>query len=309
MARVIEKNREMSDSLCLDESVYSQRARYFDAGAFFKANFPPIIASSFVSERDEAFDSETGTKLLLVDQSDKMNLSFPATTPLVLAAYARIRAGDSLVHNPCASTVFGFVIEGKGYTTQEKDRLDWSAGDAFCLPGGVPISYVAGDEDSVIWLVSNEPQFAFERCSPPQISSSLVKATHFPAIAMERELGMLVNRRQGDGGLAVILSSENLEKSRNISPSLTLSMNQLLAGTVQPPHRHNSVAVSLIVNGPNCYSMVDGVKNEWLPWATVVTPPGSVHSHHNDGTNGAHWLIVQDGGLYNHCRTMGFSPS
>jgi gentisate 1,2-dioxygenase len=38
----------------------------------------------------------------------------------------------------------------------------------------------------------------------------------------------------------------------------------------------------------------------------MVTPPGSVHSHHTAGTRPAHWLIVQDGGFYYHCRTMGF---
>ncbi len=297
------------DPLAIDGSVYSGRARYFDAEAFFNAKFPPITAKSFIAERDEAFDPGIGTKLLLVDQSKAMNLCFPATTPLVLAAYARIRAGEVLTHEPCASTVFGFVIKGNGYTIQEKDKIDWTRGDAFCLPGGVPISYVSGCEDSVLWLVSNEPQFAFERCAPPKISASFVKATHFPGTEIERQLVGLVNGEHGEGGLAVILSSEKLEKSRNISPSLTLSMNQLRAGAVQPPHRHNSVAVSLIVNGPNCYSMVDGAKNDWLPWSTVVTPPGSVHSHHNDGTNGAHWLIVQDGGLHNHCRTMGYSAS
>ena len=86
-------------------------------------------------------------------------------------------------------------------------------------------------------------------------------------------------------------------------------MNQLRAGEAQPPHRHNSVAVSLIVNGPDCYSMIDGDKKSWLPWSTTITGPGSVHSHHNDGVNQATWLIVQDGGLYYHCRTMGFSYS
>ena len=86
-------------------------------------------------------------------------------------------------------------------------------------------------------------------------------------------------------------------------------MNQLRAGGAQPPHRHNSVAVSLIVDGPKGYSMVDGIRKDWEPWVTIVTPPESVHSHHNDSSSQASWLIVQDGGLYYHCRTMGFSYS
>ena len=86
-------------------------------------------------------------------------------------------------------------------------------------------------------------------------------------------------------------------------------MNQLPPGGAQPPHRHNSVAVSLVVDAPQCYSMVDGIQKNWEPWATLITPPESVHSHHNGGTEQANWLIVQDGGLYYHCRTMGFSYS
>jgi hypothetical protein len=32
----------------------------------------------------------------------------------------------------------------------------------------------------------------------------------------------------------------------------------------------------------------------------------SVHSHHNGGNEQAMFLIVQDGGLFYHARTMGF---
>tara|TARA_B100000029_G_scaffold515150_1_gene620858 strand:- start:2034 stop:2963 length:930 start_codon:yes stop_codon:yes gene_type:complete len=309
VVKIAERQERAAAESGSGETTYSQRARYFDAGAFFKAGLSPIPAAGFVAERDKAFDPGTGTKLILVDQGKAMNIDFPATTPLILAAYARVQAGDVLTYNPCASTIFGFVIKGDGQLLQNKDKIGWATGDIFCLPGGVPISFASGDEDSILWLVSNEPQFSFERCGPPEISSSLVKATHFPANDIGSELGRLAGREYDEGGSAVILSSEGLEQGRALSPTLTLSMNQLRAGANQPPHRHNSVAVSLIVNGANCYSMVDGVKMDWLPWSTVVTPPGSVHSHHNEDGHGAHWLIVQDGGLYNHCRTMGFSPA
>ncbi len=39
----------------------------------------------------------------------------------------------------------------------------------------------------------------------------------------------------------------------------------------------------------------------------MITPPAAMHSHHNEGDELALFLIVQDGGLYYHCRTMGFS--
>jgi gentisate 1,2-dioxygenase len=52
--------------------------------------------------------------------------------------------------------------------------------------------------------------------------------------------------------------------------------------------------------------MIDGERKDWAPWATTITPPVSAHSHHNDGDRLAKFLIVQDGGLYYHARTMGF---
>jgi gentisate 1,2-dioxygenase len=52
--------------------------------------------------------------------------------------------------------------------------------------------------------------------------------------------------------------------------------------------------------------MIDGERKDWAAWATTITPPTSVHSHHNDGAERALFLIVQDGGLYYHARAMGF---
>jgi gentisate 1,2-dioxygenase len=39
----------------------------------------------------------------------------------------------------------------------------------------------------------------------------------------------------------------------------------------------------------------------------LITPPAHLHSHHNEGRERATFLIVQDGGLHYHTRTMGFS--
>jgi gentisate 1,2-dioxygenase len=67
------------------------------------------------------------------------------------------------------------------------------------------------------------------------------------------------------------------------------------------------VAVTLIVRGERCHSTVDGARVDWQQHAVVITPPGDMHSHHNEGGEMALFLIVQDGGLHYHTRTMGFS--
>lgn len=292
------------------QDVYARRARYFDSGNAFNLEYAEVPAAAFAAERDRALDPATGTALILCDQSAALGLDYPATSPLVLAAYARVRAGETLQLDPRATTVLGFVIAGSGSVQQGGDLIEWSRGDAFSLPGGVPLKlFSSANEDAVVWIVTNEPQLAFERCAPPAAAEALVEAAHFPAATIHAELDQARARLQGQAevaGLAVVFSSAGLEPRRNISPTLTLAMNQLPPGGYQVPHSHNSVAVSLVVDGERCYSKVDGARKDWSPYITTVTPAKSVHSHHNDGAKHANWLIVQDGGLYYHCRTMGF---
>jgi gentisate 1,2-dioxygenase len=107
-------------------------------------------------------------------------------------------------------------------------------------------------------------------------------------------------------GLALILSHTRQARLRNVLPTLTLAMNQLPPRDFQRPHRHNSAAITLNIRCQGCYSMVGGRRIDWQPYAVMVTPPGEVHSHHNEGDLTMTCLIVQDGGLYHHCRTMGF---
>jgi len=292
-----------------EQTPYTRRARYFDSGNAFNIVYPDVPAASFVAERDAALDPATGTRLIRCDQSAAMGLPFPATSPLVLASYARIRAGESLTVDQRASVVLAYVIEGSGRALQGSDAISWSAGDVFSLPGGQPIELASAERDSVLWLVTNEPELAFERLAPPAAGQSLIEPTHFPSAAIAEQLDVARARLKGQrvAGLAVVFASEQLEDRRNISPSLTLAMNQLGPGEVQIAHRHNAVAVSLAITGDRCYSMVDKTRKDWQPFVTMVTPPGSVHSHHNNGRAAANWLIVQDGGLHYHCRTMGFS--
>lgn len=296
-------------TLADQQTTYTRRARYFDSGNAFNIVYPDVPAASFVGERDAALDAATGTRLIHCDQRAAMGLSFPATSPLVLASYARVRAGESLTFEPRASVVLSYVIEGSGRALQGSESISWSAGDVFTLPGGQSIELESAERDSVLWVVTNEPELAFERLAPPAIGQSLVEPTHFPSASISEQLDVARARLKGQrvAGLAVVFASEQLEDRRNISPSLTLAMNQLGPGEIQVAHRHNAVAVSLAITGDRCYSMVNGTRKDWQSYVTMVTPPGSMHSHHNTGNATANWLIVQDGGIHYHCRTMGFS--
>jgi gentisate 1,2-dioxygenase len=290
------------------DTPYTRRARYFDSGNAFALKYPPVPCHQFLAERDRALDPATGTAVIPLDLSDRLGTDFPATTPLILTRYLRVRAGDMLRTQLKASGELYYVIEGSGETRNGADRIAWGPGDVFCLPGGGESTHGAGDADCVLWLITNEPELAFEHLEPPRPDNAVTAPVHYPAAEIAHQLKRVGEKLKGQraAGLALVFSSAEQARSRNVLPTLTLAVNQLPPGDFQRPHRHNSVAVTLCIQGRRCYSLIGGERVDWQAHAVIVTPPGDVHSHHNDGDQQMTCLIVQDGGLYYHCRTMGF---
>ena len=284
------------------------RARFFNTGNAFNVRLPPVPDHSFTAEPGIALDPRTPTGLIPCDISPVLETGFPATTPLVLARYAKIRAGGTLSTDFAASGVIAYVIQGSGTTSCGSERVVWNAGDLFILPGGVAASHTAADADAVLWIVTNEPQLAFENLRPPVPGQAPTDIVHYTGAEIMRQIDLLydVGRTEEIAGSALIFSAERQEATRNILPTLTVAMNSLPGGVTQRPHRHNAVAVMLIIHGDRCYSVIDGRRKDWAPWATTISPPVAVHSHHNGGNERALFLIVQDGGIFYHARAMGF---
>ena len=283
-------------------SVAQARARFFNSGNAFNVKLPEVPANCFVPPPD-GFSG-----VLDCDQSEAMACDFTATTPLMLARYVGLVAGGVLPLEVRASASVWYVISGGGRLDGAGEGFTFGAGDVFLLPGATDYRLEALGGDVLLWTVGNEPQLAFERAQPAKQQDATVDVVHYPAAEIERQLGLILSlgTRDETSGRALIFSSDRQAAARNLTPTLTLSLNTLTPHTYQRPHRHNSTAVTLVVQGDACHSMVDGVRCAWQPWATLVTPPGAPHSHHNEGLQGARFLIVQDGGLHYHTRTMGF---
>ena len=290
------------------ETPAQARGRFFNTGNAFNVILPVVPDHIFAAEPQRALDPATPTGLIPCDLSKALGCGFPATSPLVLARYARIKANETLHTDFAASGIIAYVIAGQGTTEGGGATIAWDAGDLLILPGGQPFAHTAATSDAVLWLVTNEPLLAFEKLRPPAPGTAPTEIVHFKADEIQRQIALIhqVGRDEGIAGSALIFSSEGQEATRNIMPTLTVAMNSLPAGAVQRPHRHNAVAVSLVIRGDRCFSVMDGKRKDWAPWATTVTPPVSVHSHHNDGASQAMFLIVQDGGLFHHARAMGF---
>ncbi len=288
------------------------RARYFNTGNAFDIRLSPVPDQIFTAEAARALHPDAPTGFIACDNSAALGCAFPATSPLVLARYASIRPGETLSSLFAASSVIVYVIAGQGTTRFDTDEIAWGPGDIIVLPGGMEHRHRStGDQTAVLWVVTNEPLLAFEHLRPPEGGNAVSEPVHYTAEEMNRQIDLIhkVGRDESIAGSALILSSDrpDAEARRNALPTLTIAMNSLDPGTVQRSHRHSAVAISLVIEGDNCFSTIDGKRKDWAPWATTVTPPTSFHSHHNEGDKRAYFLIIQDGGLFYHTRAMGFA--
>ena len=88
------------------------------------------------------------------------------------------------------------------------------------------------------------------------------------------------------------------------------------AGAIQAPHRHQSVALDLIVESPpGCYTLVGTELDasgqirhprriDWESGGVFITPPGHWHSHVNTSQQPARLLPIQDAGLHTYLRSL-----
>ncbi|WP_454688825.1 cupin domain-containing protein [Achromobacter aloeverae] len=289
------------------------RARYFNSANAFNIHLDPVPARIFTEPAaaalaDEGAVGPSASAFFACDQSAQLGCPWPATTPFMLARYARIAPGASLDADFAASGSIWYVIAGRGQArhTGGAEVLDWSSGDVFYLPAGAATLRAEGPRSAVLWLVTDEPLLAYHGLRAARPGDAPV---HFKSADIVAEIDRIHGSvpDAGTSGLAVVFSSEAMQARRNLMPALTLSLNTLPPGCAQAPHRHNSAALTLIVAGEDCHSRVDGQDCPWSGWATLVTPAGAPHSHHNNGPRRADFLIVQDGGLYYEARTMGFA--
>jgi len=287
------------------EDRYVRRGRlYAPAKGKPDRPLPRITPRVFLAERDRAFAPDAPTGAVLVDNRAALALEYPATTPVMLARYVVVRAGEAYEHDLTASGEVYYACQGSGRSSKGAEAIDWREGDVFCLPGGGATRHEA-HEAGVLYLVTNEPELAFAGLPAPRAGQGKVEAALFPGEAIDREL-LGVERGQENGVTSefVSLSLWSQDAMRSIIPSLTVSVNSLMPGTDQRPHRHIATALTLGMECDGVWSNIDHVRHDWSRHAVVLIPPMAEHEHHNDGGKLMKALVVQDGGLFHNCRTF-----
>jgi gentisate 1,2-dioxygenase len=265
-----------------------------------------------------ASEHESGpTRVIPFDMSEHINVSYPATSPNLLASFIRINPGDSLETQASATSQAFYIIRGVGSSISEHGEMTWSQGDLFVLPATEGAVNHTAAEDTAIYWITDEPLLQYLGAKPSvrkfkptlfrkeRMLAEVERIKHQPGAEHRNRMGILLGNKVTEDG------------TKTLTHTLWSLLNVLPAGDAQRPHRHNSVALDLCVSAEpsGVYTLMgpelnedgwvkDPIRCDWKTGAVFVTPPGWWHSHHNETAVPAWVLPMQDAGLYTHMRTL-----
>lgn len=284
---------------------YSRAANPVDKGVI-----TPVPGAELMRELHE----QGPTRVIPFDLAEKLKVDSPATSPNLSASFVRIEPGNELRTKVNATSELFYVIRGKGCTTRKNESINWKRGDFFVLPGGTELVH-SGESDSALYWINDAPLLTYlgvtattERFSPAL----------YLAEDCERELEKVAAdpASKDRNRISVLLANKNFPQTMTVTHTLWAMFGLLPKDSVQPPHRHMSVALDLILDcKPGCYSLISKniddegnlikpVRQDWRPYSAFVTPPYFWHSHHNESGEIAKLIPIQDAGLQTYMRTL-----
>lgn len=284
---------------------YTKAADPIGSGAISKIPF-----ANFGSELHE-----TGsTRIIPLDISVELGCVAPATSPALCANFVRILAGDALSTNFNATSQLFYVIYGSGMTQFDGIKMPWKTGDFVVLPMGEETRHFA-DTDSVFYLVHDEPLL---RYLGAKANVQRFKPTLYTSEDCLRELDNVKNEAEATNRsrISVLLANKAMDQTLTVTHTLWAMLGVLPMNAVQLPHRHQSVALDLILDcAPGCYTLVgtkisthgeiiNATRVDWKPYSAFITPPGYWHAHYNESIMEAHLIPLQDAGLQTYLRTL-----
>jgi gentisate 1,2-dioxygenase len=292
------------------KSAPSEDALYHEYMSAVNPHLPPVPVELYKSELHR-----TGpTRIIPFDLSQKLGTAGPATGPTVSASYIRICKDESLTSNSDASAQLYYVIRGRGKSESEYGSIEWQEGDVLVLPMSGPVKHTAED-DTALYHVNDAPLISYLGAKPatPRFSPVL-----YPADRVLSELKKVSEEPEAPqrNRNAIILGNKAMIQIRSATHTLWAAIVLMNPNEVQRPHRHNSIAVDIIIAAePGAYTLlgsaVDDEGNiinpqrvDWESSAAFVTPPHLWHGHYNDSGKPAMVMAVQDAGFYEDLRTL-----
>lgn len=284
---------------------YSKAANPISAGLISRIpyqNFPSSLYDSGPS------------RVVPLDLSDALGCEGPATGPGLLANFIRLNAGDSLTLAPTATSQVLYVIAGRGHLAQGEQQFEWEKGCFIALPG-LDAVQLSASEDARFYYVHDQPLLRYLGVAPTHQQFS---ATLYPAQKANAKLREAADdpRAQDRSRISILLGNRHFPQTRTVTHVLWAMYGILPAGSVQKPHRHQSIALDFIIDCPTgCYTLVGSeiddngqIRNptrvDWEPGLAFITPPGYWHAHFNESDSEAFLIPIQDAGLQTYLRAL-----
>jgi gentisate 1,2-dioxygenase len=295
---------------------WSDDARYFEyskaANPIGSGHVPQLPIVRFGPEL--YLDKPTG--VVPLDLSNELGIvDGEATSPALLANFLRIRAGEQIDTNPNATSQLYYVLYGRGFAAINGHLVKWEKGDFLTLPAGAHSVFYADAEAAMYW-VHDEPLLRYLGADATQPRFRPTKFRRADAVAKLQDIAARPGAND-KSRVSVLLANANQEQTLTITHVLWAMFGVLPAGQEQRPHRHQSVALDLILDAPpsGCYTLLgtrldergdiaDPIRVDWQAGGAFTTPPGMWHAHYNETDQPAHLIPVQDAGLQTYLRSL-----
>jgi gentisate 1,2-dioxygenase len=238
-----------------------------------------------------------------------------ATSPALLANFVRIRAAEQIDTSPNATSQLYYVLYGRGFAAINGHLVKWEKGDFLTLPAGSHAVFYADAETAMYW-VHDEPLLRYLGADATQPRFRPTKFHRADAVAKLEDIAARPGAND-KSRVSVLLANADQEQTLTITHVLWAMFGVLPAGQEQRPHRHQSVALDLILDAPpgGCYTLlgtrldergeiVDPIRVDWQAGGAFTTPPGMWHAHYNETDQPAHLIPVQDAGLQTYLRSL-----
>jgi gentisate 1,2-dioxygenase len=295
---------------------WADDARYFEyskaANPIGSGYAPQVPITRFGPE----FYMDAPTSVVPLDLSNELGIKTgAATSPALLANFLRIRAAEQIDTSPNATSQLYYVLYGRGFAAVNGRLVKWEKGDFLTLPAGARSVFYADSEAAMYW-VHDEPLL---RYLGAEAREPRFRATKFRRSDVVSKLEEIASRpgANENSRVSVLLANENQEQTLTITHVLWAMFGVLPPNQEQRPHRHQSVALDLILDAPpgGCYTLlgtrldergniVDPIRVDWQAGGAFTTPPGMWHAHFNETDQPAHLIPVQDAGLQTHLRSL-----
>jgi gentisate 1,2-dioxygenase len=295
---------------------WADDARYFEyskaANPIGSGHAPQVPIAQFGPEL--YLNEPTG--VVPLDLSTQLGIADgAATSPALLANFVRIRAGEQIDTSPNATSQLYYAMDGQGFAAVNGQLVQREKGDFLTLPAGSHSVFYA-DADAAMYWVHDEPLLRYLGADATRPRFQPTKFRRADAVAKLEEIASRPGAND-KSRVSVLLANSDQEQTLTITHVLWAMFGVLPAGQEQRPHRHQSVALDLILDAPptGCYTLLgtrldargeiaDPIRVDWQAGGAFTTPPGMWHAHYNETDTPAHLIPVQDAGLQTYLRSL-----